>query len=132
MKWIITKNNKPILLKDIPEIDIDDLRSQIIRRCKEGKRVVSFFGDTRDKAVTVYTVLADDENSNLLVSSAVFGKKKSYTSITREIPSFQMFERELFEETGILPENHPWLKYVRFGFNRFDPSNTMETYPFLK
>jgi Ni,Fe-hydrogenase III large subunit len=35
-----------------------------------------------------------------------------------ECPQSQLFERELFEQWGIRPEGHPWLKPVRFGDSR--------------
>ena len=38
---------------------------------------------------------------------------KEYESLTQIIPSFHMFEREFYEEFGIKPLNHPWLKPVR-------------------
>lgn len=37
----------------------------------------------------------------------------SYPSLTPDLPAASMFEREIFEETGIRPEGHPWLKPVR-------------------
>ncbi len=131
MNWIITKNNKPVKLKDIPVLPVVNLRTEIISRCGEGKRVISFFANTTGKNTSLFTALADDENSQILVSSARLTGIKSYRSITPEVPSFHMFERQLYEETGVIPEGHPWLKYVRFGFNRFDLSQTMENYPFF-
>jgi Ni,Fe-hydrogenase III large subunit len=34
--------------------------------------------------------------------------------MTNECPSAHWFEREIFEQTGVLPEGHPWLKPIRF------------------
>src|SRR5699024_1628517 len=39
--------------------------------------------------------------------------EKSYESLTQEIPSFHIFEREFYEDFGIEPLHHPWLKPVR-------------------
>jgi Ni,Fe-hydrogenase III large subunit len=82
-------------------------------------------------ATAVFAVLADDEASRLYISSGHIGKDRRYASITPEAPRFHIFERELFEDTGILPEGHPWLKGVRFGYNRADRESTMERYPFF-
>lgn len=94
MNWITTENNKPVNLKDIPSLDINDLRKEIINL---NKRVVGFFGDRVFDGVKLYVVMADDENGKLYISSSFFDAgQKSYESITKDIPAFHMFEREFF------------------------------------
>ncbi len=111
MNWIITENNKPVDLKDIPCLGINDLRKEIIDL---KKRVVGFFGTKVSDGVKLYVTMADDENGKLYISSSHFAEdEKSYDSITKQIPAFHMFEREFFEEFGIEPTGHPWLKPVR-------------------
>ncbi len=112
MNWIKTKNNSKLNLKDIPCLKIQKLREEII---KENKRPVAFFGkDWGEGKVRLFVVLADDKNAELLVSSALFQKnEKSYESITQDIPSFHIFEREFYEDFDIKPLQHPWLKPVR-------------------
>ena len=44
--------------------------------------------------------------------------------------SFNMFERELTENFGIKFSDHPWLKPVRYSFDRFDQSAQISNYPF--
>jgi Ni,Fe-hydrogenase III large subunit len=132
MNWLITKNNKVIKLSDIPELSIDEFRVNIIKECKDDRRVVSFFGVKKEDKIILYAVLANDEHSSLLISSTSFKSEKSYDSITQEIPSFYLFEREFYEQFGIEPLNHPWLKPVRYDFRRFDKSRTIENYPFFK
>ncbi|MCU0821333.1 MAG: NADH-quinone oxidoreductase subunit C, partial [Spirochaetes bacterium] len=132
MKWITTKNNKPVKLKDIPILDPAAIRAQIIKRLQNGLRMISFFGVKSAKAVTIYVVLADDENSRLYVSGADFGNQTEYPSISRDIPAVWNFENEFYEEFGIFPEGHPWLKPVRYSFDRADKTKTMENFPFFK
>jgi Ni,Fe-hydrogenase III large subunit len=132
MQWINTKNNRPVALNDIPDISMEALRTQIIEFCRKGARVVSFFGNPDGNSIKIYSVLADDETSNLYIASSSIDKGQSYNSITTEINPFHIFERELYEDTGITPIGHPWLKGVRFGINRSNPQSTMENYPFFK
>lgn len=110
--WIKTKNNTKINLQDIPALSIDELREEIIAI---NKRPIAFFGKDWGMGNTrLFVVLADDKNGELYVSSAMFGnERKSYESITPVIPAFHIFEREFFEQFGIEPLNHPWLKPVR-------------------
>jgi Ni,Fe-hydrogenase III large subunit len=37
----------------------------------------------------------------------------SYPALTPECPQAHLFEREVWEQTGVKPEGHPWLKPVR-------------------
>lgn len=112
MNWIRTKNNTKINLNEIPCLEIQELRKEIIQ---EQKRPVAFFGkDWGNERVRLFVVLADDKQGELLVSSALFRSfEKSYESLTQEIPSFHIFEREFYEDFGIEPLHHPWLKPVR-------------------
>lgn len=112
MNWIKTKNNTKLNLADIPCLEIQELRKEII---EQQKRPVAFFGkDWGNERVRLFVVLADDKQNELLVSSALFRSfEKTYESITQDVPSFHIFEREFYEDFGIEPLNHPWLKPVR-------------------
>lgn len=128
MNWAIGKNGKILSLKGIPELSLNLLRDEIAMQCSKGNRTVLFFGTT-DK---VYAVMAEDENSRLLISSARITKDNVYPSLTKDFPALHVFERELYEDFGIVPEGHPWLKGIRYPFYRHHPEKTMETYPFFK
>lgn len=124
MNWITTKNNNLIEINDIPVVDIIELRQEIINRIKLNNRVIGFFGANENSQTKLYVILSDDEKSELFVSSSVFNSvQKSYQSLTQDIPSFHMFEREFYEEFNIEPIGHPWLKPVR---------NHKVEYPFFK
>lgn len=112
MNWIKTKNNTKINLNKIPSLDIDTLRDEII---KLNKRPVGFFGkEWGEESTRLFVILADDENSDLYISSCIFSAdEKGYESLTQTIPSFHVFEREFYEQFGIKPLNHPWLKPLR-------------------
>lgn len=57
-----------------------------------------------------------------------FPSGNSYPSLTSDIPAFHIFERELYEEYGIIATGHPWLKPLRYPAG----SETKITdYPFL-
>lgn len=110
--WVKTKNNTKINLADIPVLDIDSLKAEVKAL---NKRPVAFFGkDWGNGNVRLFVILADDVLGDLYVSSTIFGNlQKSYESFTQDIPSFHIFEREFYEDFGIEPLHHPWLKHVR-------------------
>jgi len=129
--WIITKNNKPLNLKDVPVIPISELRENLIKKIKNHLRVIAFFGKKELEQIKLYIILADDINSDILISSSIFNKNDKYPAITPQIPSLHKFEREFYEEFGIEPIGHPWLKPIRYSKDRFDKSQKIENYPFF-
>ena len=122
MNWLTTTINKTIDINEIPVQNINDLREEIINL---KKRVVGFFGKQEWNGVRLFVTLADDKEGKLYLSSTFFDNNgaKEYESITQFIPAFHMFEREFYEEFGIKPLNHPWLKTVR---------NHKTDYPFFE
>ena len=121
MNWIITENNKKINAFDIPTISIDEIKADVE---KMKMRVVGFFGKQEFDNVRLYVVMADDKVGKLYVTSTLFTPEmKSYESFTQTIPAFHIFEREFYEEFGIEPLHHPWLKPVR---------KNQDQYPFFE
>ncbi len=53
-------------------------------------------------------------------------------SLTPGFPQLHIFEREIHENFGVEFEGHPWLKPVRYPYNRPDKSAVMDNYPFYK
>ncbi len=117
MNWIITENNKKINALDIPTASIEEIKSDIE---KMKMRVIGFFGKKEFDNVRLYVILADDKIGKLYITSAVFTPDmKSYESFTQTYPAFHIFEREFYEEFGIEPLNHPWLKPVRKNQDKY-------------
>ena len=115
MNWIDVKNLQPIPVAEIPRLSIDEFRQFMLDGIARGKRVVQFFGDAEKGSVRIYGVLADDAASLLSAAVAEMDEHSAYPAITPEAPALHLFERELFEQTGIEPKGHPWLKPVRHG-----------------
>ncbi len=111
------KNNSKVNLSDIPVLKIGELRDEII---KENKRPIGFFGkDWGEGRVRLFVILEDAPE--LLVSSCIFeADEKSYECITNDIPSFHIYEREFYEQFGIEPLHHPWLKPVRLNQDKYE------------
>ena len=117
MNWLITENKKRVNISEIPVLNFTNLREEII---KINKRVIGFFGKKEEENIRLFVVMADDTEGKLYISSSVFTKdEKEYESITQEIPAFHVFEREFYEEFGIEPKNHPWLKPMRNHKNEY-------------
>lgn len=116
--WIKTYNNSKLNLSEIPTLSIEELRKEVVLMAK---RPIGFFGQgCGNEGVKLFVILADDVNHELYVSSSLFpAGVKSYESFTKDIPAFHIFEREFYEQFGIEPLGHPWLKPVRVNQDEY-------------
>jgi Ni,Fe-hydrogenase III large subunit len=112
--------------------DADHFREELISACSHGERILCCFGRKYDGVVRVFVVYSDDANSRLHFSSMSVSEGGSFPSLSRDIPSMHVYERELYESFGIIPENHPWLKPVRYPHDRSDQKSVIENYPFYR
>ncbi|MFA5260894.1 MAG: NADH-quinone oxidoreductase subunit C [Candidatus Omnitrophota bacterium] len=110
---------------DIPRLLFEDFRRLVVEETQKGARIVSFWGNPEENGTTVLVmILAYDKEGYLEIFST--SVKDSYASLTVPIPQAHWFEREIFEQWGIRPEGHPWLKPIRFhapwrnGVGRFE------------
>ena len=131
MKRVTSRNGRPLPLAQIPELSFQEFRTEILDGASHGERVILYFG-VRDRGrIKLYAVLANDDNSSLHSLSSSVEEGGSFESLAVDIPSLYIFEREIFEEFGIRPENHPWLKPVRYPQKRANQSERIEDYPFF-
>jgi Ni,Fe-hydrogenase III large subunit len=107
-------------LSAIPDIRAEDLGLRLAALNTEHQRVLSLFaapsGGGAAKA-RLFAVLGDDAEGRIEVLSAAVGE--SYEAFTPHCAQVHLFEREIFEQYGVLPQGHPWLKPVRGGRQLF-------------
>lgn len=106
-----------------PDEFFDALRA----RLSAGGRVVTLWGQPAEDpaALTLTVVLAAGSAMEVLRTEVV--RQTGFRSLTRDFPALHVFERELFEQHGVRPLGHPWLKPVRFPGAR---KGEVEAYPF--
>lgn len=119
------KNNQAIDKFKIPIVDFGVLRKDLIAK---KMRVVQFFINKEAEKNKLYCVMADDTNGKLFAISSYL--ENSFESITPKNPALQLYEREIFENFGINPIGHSWLKPVRktdnYNFLKSDDLQTHE------
>lgn len=111
-------NNLFFSINEVPATDaIPVLPSVEFTRCameclKNGDRLLALFGipDGSGKA-NLYAVFARQDGLCAMRSEAL----SEYDSMAGECPQTQLFEREIYESLGIMPNHHPWLKAVRIS-----------------
>lgn len=88
-----------------------EFRRAVLSDVAAGRRIASMFGRPLRGAVRIFALLADDSAGTL--EARATDVEKGFPSLTPDCPQAHYFEREIFEQHGILPEGHPWLKPVR-------------------
>lgn len=122
--YLEIKNNQTVNKSDIPIDSFKNLRNDLALR---KMRVIQFFVSIEDGKNKLYCVFAENEmpqkigiEAKLFVVSCYL--ENNFESITPNNPVLHLFEREIYENFGIEPIGHPWLKPVR----------KQEGYEFLK
>ena len=106
-------NGQTLPLGELPDFTGDEFADALAGLLAEGKRACSFFAAGEEGAKHLYAVCADDAEGRLypLRGTVTAGR---FPSLTPRFPQLHLFEREIYEQSGLYPEGHPWLKPVRF------------------
>ena len=91
---------------------------------------VNYYGFPYMGKIKLICCVADDEKGTILVSSAAVDMAATLPSFSNKKLAFHVFEREIHENFGICYTDHPWLKPLRFAFDRADKSKNIGNYPF--
>jgi Ni,Fe-hydrogenase III large subunit len=104
---------------------IEDFRSDVIQSVADGGRIASLVGRPNgDSMFTITAVIAHDAQATLNIFSA--SVEREYESLTPLCPQAHWFEREIFEQCGLVPIGHPWLKPIRFQRQATAPGSKNE------
>lgn len=106
------RNRRAIPLAAVPLETVSRFRDAVLQAIRDGWRLVAFFGCPATTGQTLLiAVLGQDERGELGALSTVV--QDAYASLTPDCPEAHLFEREIAEQCGVVPEGHPWLKPVR-------------------
>lgn len=76
-------------------------------------RIAAYFSvPTADDGLELLAVVARDRQGDLRLLRTRVGR--TFPSLTPRCPQLHLFEREIAEQFGAVPEGHPWFKPVRF------------------
>jgi Ni,Fe-hydrogenase III large subunit len=114
--WV--RNGQPVGRADVPGVPAGVLADLCAERCSDGCRVAALTmlpadGDGRKGPGELLLVLADDRRGTLGLVRGCLPEGRSYPALSTRLAQAQGFEREVFEEFGIIPAGHPWLKPLR-------------------
>jgi len=133
MKSLQVTNQQTILTESIPVLPYHDFFANVTAlAASESVHCVSYFGYYLTDEMHLICCLADDNDGTIhLLSWKCVKQNVSVPSLTEKNPAFYIFEREIHENFGINFVGHPWLKPVRYAWNRADTGKTIANYPFF-
>ena len=111
-EFAVSRNGKSLPWKDVPEWGPDNFVAAVGAQLNAGARLCALFGVPEGEATYLVAVVAFDTTGTLAVgrSAPIRGR---YHALTPRYPQAHLFERELCETHGLVPDGHPWLKPVR-------------------
>ena len=98
--------------KEVPEWPVGAFVEATATELERGGRLCAWFGVPEGDATRLVAVVAFDADNTLAIgrSAPVRGR---YPALTVRHAQAHLFEREVWEQHGLVPEGHPWLKPVR-------------------
>ena len=124
------KATQPLLLlatREMETLALEEWAGRCALSMDSGARLLTLVGRVvGDEVLT--TALLQDPDGVLRVLRGCAQHGQSFASLTTRHPAAQMFERELWEQTGLQPQGHPWLKPVRYQGAR---QQRMHEHPFF-
>ncbi|MEI6124835.1 MAG: NADH dehydrogenase subunit [Bacteroidota bacterium] len=133
MKSLQIYNQQTILTETIPVFSYHDFYANVLAIASvESVHCVNYFGYIVHEKIHLICCLADDADGTIhLLSWQWQQHNAAVASLTEKNLAFYIFEREIHENFGILFVEHPWLKPVRYAWNRIDTTKTIGNYPFF-
>lgn len=130
--YITNNTSSAVAISDIPVVEYVDLYNDLKERMKDARyHIGHYFATEIENGLKFYLILLDDMSGEVYITSFVPDYyAEGLASLTAVHQQFHPFEREIHELYGVPFDNHPWLKPLRFSFDRRDKESTMDSYPF--
>ncbi len=109
------QNGGAIGLESLPPSANDDFFTALENSMAAGCHVSAYFGmpGKTQGCTELFAVMSDDQNNKLAVARTAL-RERHFPSLAVRCPQVQLFEREIAEQMGIVPDGHPWFKPVRY------------------
>jgi Ni,Fe-hydrogenase III large subunit len=126
------KNNIPVDIKDISYQTKEDFHAVVSELLSDDEaHCIAYFAVKDEDSYSLFCGIANDFSHDVEVQATNIGLSENMTSFVPEHNHLHIYEREIHEQYGIRFENHPWLKPVRYSFDRYDKEKIPDNYPFF-
>jgi Ni,Fe-hydrogenase III large subunit len=107
-------NGTSVPWAEVPEWTAGELVRSTGAELDRGGRLCAWFGVPDGAGVRLVAVVAFDADNTLAIGRSI-PITGSYPALTATHHQAHLFEREVWEQHGLTPREHPWLKPVRRG-----------------
>ena len=124
------QNGQALPLDRLPLLAYATFREELLAAIAREGRVAAYFAlPAAPPRLELYALIARDWQSDLLLLRTTIGER--FESLTPRCPQLQLFEREIAEQYGVMPDGHPWFKPLRFHapWQGRDPWNRPQQHP---
>ncbi len=114
-KAVRIANGGLVPLEQLPVLDYDTFADGVLAEFAGDSRAAAYFAvlpDDGAAGLELYAVMARERNANFAIYRTRIGE--SFQSLTPNCSQLHLFEREIAEQFGVVPEGHPWFKPLRF------------------
>jgi Ni,Fe-hydrogenase III large subunit len=115
MSWCRLRPLEVVERSLVPVLEVEPWVIALRQKLAAGAYPVTLFGENDGESrIRVWCVLGDSTEHVLWLTSTLMRKDCArFASLAKDFPAMNYFECELFEQTGVAPERHPWLRPVR-------------------
>jgi Ni,Fe-hydrogenase III large subunit len=114
---VMLRNDQAFVRADLPVLPFERFRAEVLRATAQGGRIAALGAQPQTGTTWQITaVIAFDADAALRVLAAA--TPQQFPSLVPACPQAQVFERLMWEQQGLVPVGHPWLKPVRFSPRR--------------
>jgi len=135
IEYSTIKNQESIALQNVPTLPYEQFHDAITTLLKQPENhCINYYAYSTGSRLKFIACIANDKNGTIAVLSHEIGatQKKELPSLSKEFFVLHIFEREICENFDVTFLDHPWLKPVRYAFNRADKNKVITNYPFYQ
>ncbi|MCU0459863.1 MAG: NADH-quinone oxidoreductase subunit C [Bacteroidales bacterium] len=123
----------PVGIREIPVLDYGRFYDEVCSMLRDERfHCLTYFCYPAGEFLKFICFIADDGSGTIRILSHEQSNGTSLRSITSEVYAMHIFEREIHENHGVVFDDHPWLKPVRYPHDRADGQKAMDDYPFYE
>jgi len=125
-------NGTAIAWSELPRLEMDEWHRRCVAHCAGGARISALAALPTPEGEDLVAVLANDTERRLELLRASVPPDRHYPALTPELPQAQAFERELAEQSRLVPDGHPWPKALRRHAELEQDPRGMAAHPFFE
>ena len=129
----VMNGSAPVGISEIPVLDYDRFYEEVCTLLGDERfHCLTYFCYPDGGVMKYICCIADDGSGTIRIMSHEQSGGAPLRSLTARVYAMHIFEREISENHGVVFDDHPWLKPVRYPHDRVNRQSVMDNYPFYE